>query len=197
MSTPRSTSRRRTHASRRAITLLEVLLAVLLMTLTVASVMGAISSIAMMETNARHRLEAYEIANRIMLQYLDDEQGLPAKSLPITYGDHKFFWEIDKTPARMVINRKQESGSPNLQALDRFLLIDVTVYDSDSSGQYDLKAEPIAALARVIDPAAPRNPDSIDTFGTNPDKIRGLINSIVGGGAVQTGSARRSGSQFK
>ena len=195
MKQPLSPSRLR--AARRGITLLEVLLAVMLMSLTVASVMGAISSIALMETNARHRLEAYEIANRIMLQYLDDEQGLPSKTLPITYGDHKFFWELDKTPARMVINRKQESGGANLQALDRFLLIDVTVYDSDSTGQYDIKAEPIAGLARVIDPAAPRNPDSIDTFGTNPDKIRGLINTIVGVGPSNTGTARRSGGQFK
>jgi hypothetical protein len=201
--TPRQTTSRprqarRVAAARRGITLLEVILAVLLLALTVAAVTGAISAILGMEAEGRKRLEAYEICNRIMLQFLDDEDGLPGKSLPITYGDHKYFWDLDKTPARMVINKKQESGGANLQALDRFMLVGVTVYDANENGNYDTKGEPIAFLSRVIDPYAPRNPDSLDTFGNNPDKITKMIQGLLGGGAgPNLSGAKLQGRQLK
>ena len=178
-------------------TLLEVILAVLLLSLTVAAVTGAISAIVGMETQGRKRLEGYEVCNRIMLQFLDDEEGLPSKGLPITYGDHKYFWDLDKTGARMVINKKQESGGANLQALDRFILIGVTVYDANENGNYDTRGEPIAFISRVIDPAAPRNPDSIDTYSDNPNKIKLLLDSVLGTGKANTGTAKLSGRQLK
>ena len=178
-------------------TLLEVILAVLLLSLTIAAVTGAISAIIGMEAEGRKRLEGYEICNRIMLQFLDDEEGLPSKGLPITYGDHKYFWDLDKTTTRMVINKKQESSAPNLQALDRFMLVGVTVYDASQNGNYDTKGEPIAFLSRVIDPYAPRNPDSLDTYSNNPDKITKMIQGIFGGGGQNLSTAKLQGRQLK
>jgi hypothetical protein len=167
------------------------------MALAVAAVTGAMSSIATMESNGRKRLEGYEIANRLMLQYLDDEDALPGKGAPLTYGDHRYFWDLHKTPSRMVINHKQESGGANLQALDRFLLVAVTVYEDDQNGNFETKGEPIALLSRVVDPAAPRNPDTIDTFGSNPDKIKGLIDMIVGGKSGATDGGSLQGKQLR
>ena len=195
MTPPRSTSRPRPRHSRRGITLLEVLLAVLLMSLTVASVMGAVSSIAAMESGGQRRLEANEIANRLMLQYLDDDRALPEKSLPITYGDHRYFWELDQTPARMVINRKQESAGASLQAVDRFRLIGVTVYDADRNGNFETRGEPLASLSRVIDPFAPRNPDTLETF--DAQRIGTMVHFLTEGGAVPTGSAALQGRQLR
>ena len=190
-------TRRRPAPARRGVTLLEVILAVVLLALTVTAVMGAISAILGMESEGRRRLEAFEVANRIMLQYLDDEDGLPPKTLPITYGDNKYFWSLDKTPARMVINRKQESNGANLMALDRYLLIDVSVYQADQSGMHEVKGEEYAAISRIIDPTNARNPDSIDTFSTNTDKIATLVKYATGTGPQNTGGARRSGKQLK
>jgi hypothetical protein len=196
-SKPRRSKTRSLCASRHAITLLEVILAVLLLSLTVAAVTGAISAILGMEADGRKRLEGYEVCNRIMLQFLDDEEGLPGKALPINYGDHKYFWDLDKTPTRMVINKKQESGGANLQALDRFMLVGVTVYDANQNGNYDTRGEPIAFISRVIDPYAPRNPDSLDTFGNNPDKITKMIQGLLGGGSANTTGAKLQGRQLK
>lgn len=196
-STSRSRKARPLAAARRAMTLLEVILAVLLLSLTVAAVTGAISAIIGMETEGRKRLEGYEICNRIMLQFLDDEEGLPGKGLPITYGDHKYFWDLDKTGARMVINKKQESGGANLQALDRFMLVGVTVYDATQNGNYETRGEPIAFLSRVIDPYAPRNPDSLDTYSNNPDKITKMIQGIFNGNGANTSTSKLQGRQLK
>lgn len=178
-------------------TLLEVLLAVLLLSLTIAAVMTAVSSLAGMESNGRKRLAAHEIANRLILMYLDDEDSLPSKASPLTYGNHRFFWDLGETGATMVINRKQERNGANLQALDRFKLIEVVVYETEGEVGSEVQGEPIAALSRVIDPAAPRNPDSLETF-SNVDKISGLIRIITGQSTLKTsGDSGRSGRKLR
>jgi hypothetical protein len=158
--------------------------------------MSAISSIVGMESNGRKRLDAYEVANRLMLQYLDDSKSMPDKNLPLEYGDRKFYWELDETQAVMKINQKQEAGA-NLQALDRFKLVVVTVYDQDSDGLMDMKGEPLALLSRAIDPYAPRNPDSLDTYDKDPTKITDMIRGLVGGATASGGGSRSSGRQLK
>lgn len=184
-------------SSRHALTLLEVILAVLLLSLVVTAVTGAISAILGMESEGRKRLEGYEICNRIVLQFLDDKDALPSSGLPITYGDHKYFWELDQTDARMVINKKQEAGGANLQALTRYKLIGVTVYAADFDGNRDVKADPIAFLSRIVDPAAPRNPDSLTTYEGNVDKIKDLVNTAIGATGTNTSTARLQGRQLR
>jgi hypothetical protein len=182
-----------------ALTLLEVLLAVLLLSLTICIVMGAVSSLAGAEGRGKMRLAAYEVANRIMLQFLDDEKALPPKNEAIEYGPYRFMWRLDKTTATMTINRKQESAGANLQKLDRYQLVCITVFEAEQNGNFEIKGEPLAYLTRVIDPFAPRNPDSIETFTGDMDKINGLIQNILGGSADtgSGGSAPLQGRQLK
>jgi hypothetical protein len=190
-------NRPRLHASRRAMTLIEVLLAVLMLAMMMGVVMSAVSSIVGMESRGHMRLAAYEVANRIMLQFLDDEKGLPPKTEAVEYGIYRLMWRIDKTTATMNINRKQESSSPNLQKLDRFQLICVTVYEAEQDGNFETKGEPLAYLTRVIDPYTPRNPDSIETFSNDPTKIQEMIQSIIGSGGSGSDAARLQGRQLK
>jgi Tfp pilus assembly protein PilV len=175
-----SRSRRPRHAppSRRAITLLEVILAVLILSLSVAAVTMAISAILGMESSGRKRVEAYEVANRLLLQYLDDKSALPSDALPIAYGDHRYFWSLDKTPTRMVINRKQESSGAALQATDRFSLVGVTVFDSEQVRDLEVRGEPIAFISRVVDPAAPRNPDTLSKYD-DPRMIEEMLKETL------------------
>lgn len=188
-----------TSHSSRALTLVEVLLSVALLGLAIGVVMSAVSSIAGMEGNGRKRLAAFEVANRLMLQYLDDPKQMPDKNLAIEYGDKKFYWELDETPAVMKVNRRQEAAG-NLQALDRFKLIVVTVYDQDlneAGSNTATVGEPLALLSRAIDPFAPRNPDSLDTYEKDQSKITEMIRSLVGGAAAGTGSSRTQGRQLR
>lgn len=163
-------------------TLLEVVLSVMLLALVTASVTGAISSITGMETRNRQRLGAYELANRLMLQFLDDYEALPDKSLPLEYGPYLFYWDLEKSPMKMVINSKQESGGASLLGLDRYKFISVTVFAAEPAGDYTRRGEPLASISRVVDPALPRNPDSMDLVGKSPDKIRNMILDAIGGG---------------
>jgi type II secretory pathway pseudopilin PulG len=181
----------------RALTLIEVVLAVLLLSLTISVVMGAISSMAGNDAFERRRLAASEIANRIMLQYLDDEKGLPPKTEAIEYGAFRFLWRLDKTTATMVINRKQEAAGANLQKLDRYLLVCVTVFDAQQEGNFEVKGEPLAYLTRVIDPYAPRNPDSIETYSTDMSKIQEMIQGIVGSAGSDSSAAQLQGKQLR
>jgi hypothetical protein len=197
----RTRTRRRPSAlgprhSTRALTLVEVLLSVALLCLAIGVVMTAVSSIAGMESNGRKRLAAYEVANRIMLSYLDDAKKMPDKHLPIEYGERKFYWDLDETPAVMKVNQKQEAGA-NLQALDRWKLIVVTVYDQDTDGGMDMKGEPLALLSRAIDPYNQRNPDSMETFSADPTRITDMIRGLVGGATTGGGSTRTTGRQLR
>ncbi len=200
--TPATTSRSTRHSALRtlhcahALTLVEVLLSVALLALAIGVVMSAVSSIAGMEGNGRKRLAAYEVANRLMLQYLDDAKKMPDKNLPIEYGDRTFYWELDETPAVMKVNHRQEAAG-NLQALDRFKLVVVTVYDQSTEGGMDTVGEPLALLSRAIDPYAPRNPDSLDTFDKDQSKITDMIRSLVGGATAGGGTSRTQGKQLR
>ena len=192
-------NRRRTHHGDRGMTLLEVLLAVLMLCLASAVVMGAISSLTSIEARGRRRLAAYEVANRLMLQRLDDEKAMPPQSVPIAYGNYRFFWDLEEVPATMVINRRQESSGPNLQALDRFKLVGVTVFDSDHNGDFETRGEPIAFISRIIDPFAPRNPDSLENF-SSPDRIMDWLRPLLGGGGggpATSGNSSLDGRRLK
>src|SRR3989442_1414254 len=78
-------------------------------------------------------------------------------------------------------------------------LVGVTVYDADAVGDYELKGEPIAFLSRIIDPFAPRNPDSLENFNS-PDRIVDWLRPLLGGGAAGasgSGSNRLDGRRLK
>ncbi|MBY0312947.1 MAG: hypothetical protein K2W85_12825 [Phycisphaerales bacterium] len=162
-------------------TLLEVVLAVLMISLVALVVTSAVNSIMGMEANGRKRLAAYEVANRLMLTYLDDPENLPSESNPIEYGSYRFLYEVELTPSRLVINRTQEATGASLQKLDRFRMIGITVYDAlESDVALAAEGEPLAALSRAIDPFTPRNPDSIESLGRDQRKIGKLVGGLLG-----------------
>lgn len=174
-------------------TLLEVVLAVLMVSLVALVVTNAVSSILGMEANGRKRLAAYEVANRLMLTYLDDPDELPSEINPIEYGSYQFLYELELTPAKLVINRTQESSGSSLQALDRFRMVGVTVYDAVASDvALAAEGEALASISRAIDPFTPRNPDSIEVIGRDRGKLGKWIGGLTGqDGPKRRGSRRR------
>lgn len=167
--------------SRAGLTLLEVLLAVTLLSLTVALVTTAMNNIMTMEQSQRARLAGFELAHRLLLQWMDDKDSLPPKQLPLTYGPRKFFYEVYEDPMRMVVNDRQRSSGGTLQGLDRYIMLTVVVFDTEGTYEQPVKGEAIARLSRIVDPVLPRNPDSMDKIGKDPTKLKRLIDSITGG----------------
>lgn len=170
-------------ATRPGMTMLEVILAVLLLAVLVVSITSSISLIAAMESRARQRTNACELANRLILQYLDDEKSMPSDSLPLDYGKERYFWKKQDWNVRMNVNRTQESTGPSLQGLNRYKMVRVTVFESDESGDYPRPGVELVHMERIYDPATARNPDSAHKL--DEEGIRKMINSIFGSGGTQ------------
>ncbi len=93
------------RSARRGFTLLEVVLASVLLMLVTASIVTAVSSINRAEEGRRRRLAAYEVANRLMLMFVDDENSIKGPDLnpDREYEDfgYTFRWSIERQPVRV------------------------------------------------------------------------------------------------
>ena len=172
-------------ATHRAFTLLEVILSLVMLTGVATSIMSAIAYVERADARDRRRLAAHEVANRIVLQWLNDEKQVPDPQLPIAYGDrHQVFFELSITPVTMVLNDRQASSETQLQGLDRYRVVAVRVFDAmdiEQASQSPVKGEELAVVWRMYDPAAARNPDQITTLGDDPENIRKLLDNILNG----------------
>lgn len=116
------------------LSLLEVVLSVVMLTGVATSIMSAIAYVERSDARDKRRLAAHEIANRLVLQWLDDSKAMPEPHLPIAYGDrYQFFFELSVTPVVMELNQRQNNSEAALQGLDRYRLVAVRVFDSDES----------------------------------------------------------------
>jgi type II secretory pathway pseudopilin PulG len=144
--------------------LVEVVAATVLLTILAAIVFGAMSSIIQQQTRTQTRLRAMELANRLVLQYLDDANSMPPRTLPVAYGTQRFRWEMEELPTRMLpaiitADRPTSGLDPN-----RMTFVRITVWLSEESGGSFSPSEraPQATLTRLVDPAAfYRNPDTL------------------------------------
>ena len=164
-------------ASRRGLTLLECVLATALLALVAAATMSAVGAIVGNQQRAQLRLGAAELANRLMLQYLDDETAMPSKSLPVQYSGRRYRWEMSETPVEIVPARPeiaQERLALTPMSLNRLKVVRIRVWLSEESGGA-YRPDGIApefSVSRLIDPiaAAVRNPDSAENMlRNNPD----------------------------
>lgn len=161
-------------------TILEVVLAVFLLGLVAASIAGAINASNAMEARNRMTVAAHELGNRLVLTWLDDETRMPAASAPLDYGDHRFFWDKKLQAVRMRPNQHQQSGTPNLNGLDRFRMLTVNIYAADDSDSGTAqRAEALATITRIYDPMAPRNADSMNGLEATPGRIPTFIRRLL------------------
>jgi hypothetical protein len=176
------------------LSLLEVVLAVVMLTGVATSIMSAIAYIERADARDKRRLAAHEIANRLVLQWLDDNKSMPEPWLPIAYGDrYQFFFELSISPVMMELNETQARGETTLQGLDRYRIVAVRVFDSDESDpRRPRPGEELALMWRIYDPAYSRNPDATTRFGENPENVLELVNQILNGGGTRGGSGDRS-----
>lgn len=176
------------------LSLLEVVLSVVMLTGVATSIMSAIAYVERADARDKRRLAAHEIANRLVLQWLDDKEQMPEPGLPIAYGDrYQFFFELSVTQVQMELNEQQVRTRTTFQSLDRYRLVAVRVFDSDDSDpRAVVPGEELALLWRVYDPAFNRNPDAMNRFGERPDDIWDLIHLLLRGGGTREGGTGRS-----
>lgn len=188
---PSRRSRSRTLAP--GLTILEVVLAVVMLGLVAAAVTSAISAIETMSARNRRVLAAHELANRLVLQWLDNRKDMPPSSRPLDYGPYSFMWDSQVDTVVMKINDTQRrvSGSTP-QALDRFELFTVTIFDAEGEGPQYRPGPPIATLSRMYDIAAARNPESAQNI-QDMEILQEIIRKIGGGASIPTPPPARNG----
>lgn len=81
---------RRTAPSRRGLTFIEVVVATGILAGLATMIVGTLSFMENATLRQKHRLNATEVAHRVICQFLDDPDKLPDKNLPIQQGEHLY-----------------------------------------------------------------------------------------------------------
>lgn len=179
--------RRASGARTRAMTLLEVVAAIAVVALLCSTVLGAISYIHSIEQRQTHALACGELANRMMLQYLDDKSAMPSAITPLEYGASRYRWSVSESPvgfkAVEVTEGDAGTGRPGRNSIPpekRYKLVTVSVWLGEESGGSMQMAEgvPNARIGRLIDILAFRNPDSATNLLSQPGKMQEILEAI-------------------
>ena len=186
------------NPSTRGLTLLEVVLAVVMLGMVATSVMSAVAFVLGTEGRSRKILAATEVANRLILTHLDDKKNMPSRAAPIDYGPYRFTYDVDISTVSMELSSaardnasrtNTSGGNASATSLSRFKLVTVNVYvgEERSVGGVD-KGEQLASLSRIFDPTAVRNADVMSRFNDDPTRLSELIGEITGTSTGGSGS---------
>lgn len=153
-------TRLRQRTVRRGVTFLEVVLAGALLSLSAGAITSAFSFVERMSDRDRRRLEAYEVAHRAILQYLDDPTAMDKEGKKIyALGRGKYrlivgeemLSEADGAGENVSVRRKKVTAGVDLMSLlrARVLMVTVEVFE-DIEGERSV--EPLAVMSRIFDP---------------------------------------------
>lgn len=181
-------------------TFLEVLLAVTMLTLVTAMIMNAINSMVIAQTTQRQRLAAAELANGLVLTYLDDKKLLPQRNSVVVYGRDRYRWDYDERAVTITPSREETLAARSNQGLSLGRLKAVTfhVWLSEQSGGVATFDEARGsqvhfALSRIVDPIALRNPDAIERMLKDPEAYKEFLANFTNTGAPPATPEDRSG----
>lgn len=155
-------------------------MAATLLAIVTAVIMGAVNNMLSAQKRAQQRLASAEIANRLVLMYLDDAETMPSGATPIPYAGDEYRYAMTVTPVEIRAARPDVAIERAAEArglrLDRIQNIVVQVWLCETSGGalgYD-EAVPHARVTRLVDPIgrAMRNPDSADYLLKDPTSAR-------------------------
>lgn len=167
------------YAHRRGMTLLEVVLATTILAMIVSVLFGAIGFMLGRQRVEQQALGASEVANRLMLQYLDDFTALPPESLSVEHGRDRFRWTLERRGLRLEpaepARRARTGTERTTSLLEKSDLVTIRVWLSEESGgsiAYT-DAVPHDAVSRLVYPIlAGRNPDSWANAQTKDEIVR-------------------------
>lgn len=174
----------------RGVSLMEVVVAVATLALVASTVVGAMGYLYARQRVEQQRLGAAELANRLVLSYLDDANAMPSQSVPIPYADASYRWslavdDIGLEESASVARAKRASTRRMSLKIDRLKQITIRVWlDERSGGSYTYEPRgPRAVLTRLYDPLnIARNPDSaqrlFDTDAGFTDIVNNVLNSM-------------------
>ena len=166
-------------------TFLEAILAIVLLGMVATTLSNAVAFMSNAQKRMDQKLGAAELANRLILQYIDERDSLPNKALPIEYDADLYRWTLEEAPVKFKFDDQVEDQSTGRVgggvSLDRIKLITIRVWlGADSGGSRAFNSTvPNVIITRLIDPLAFNNPDSLNTLLAKPGGIEKLFESLL------------------
>lgn len=187
------------HA-RRGLTFIETVAAVALLSLVAGMLYGALGFVMRAQHRNERMLAAAELANRLLLQYLDDPTELPNPAQPVADRDESlqgpaelFRWSLQESPVDYELDDASERlGLENPFRNVRHVHVTVRVWLSEySEGSRQWETSPVRfELSRLVDPLAFRTPDQFERLWEDPERMRQFLEGIPTS-TVPTGGTRR------
>lgn len=187
---------------RRGLTIIEAVLAMLILSIVVTTLVRSVSGLWRSQTRMQQTLAAAEISSRVMLQFLDDRTALDSQSgKPLEYGVWRFRWELNEEQITYVPppQASQSAGERATQRgiaseFNRMRSVTVRAWLSEdhAGGSYaPLEATPQYSVTRLVDPLnLGRTPDSIKKVMNNPELLNRILSELSG-----TSTGTSTGSQ--
>lgn len=184
------------RSTRRGLTLLETVLASVILSLAAASVVVAVGGITSGQERQLRKLEAAELANRLMIIFMDDEHELRAMPRVVEYGSRRYRWDVSEADV-MLDPAKTGDDSRRAFGVERFRGVAINVWLSEESGGEAVPTDvtPSARLVRMVD-IVNKNPDSMSFMLGDETRRTEFINRVIqrrGGGGGGGGSAGGGG----
>lgn len=159
----------RRHGVRPGLTFVEVIAAAALLAGLASVILGAVSFMESSFARQRHRLQAMEVAHRVVAQHIDNPELLPDSGVPIQQGRSFYRYTLaeevlvqedagDQQIGRRTARRKQDLS---VEDSFRHMLnkLTIRVYLDDPSNPALDARQPIVALTRLFDPIQGRPQD--------------------------------------
>ncbi|KAA0217250.1 MAG: hypothetical protein DYG94_01570 [Leptolyngbya sp. PLA3] len=168
--------------------MLETVLAAVLMAMIATTLVAGLGFVHADHRRQQRQLGAAEIANRLMLQYLDEKSGMPSDALAVTYGSrgqYRYYWRVREDKVSMREVRPGSTATANRTGgvtPDRIKLITVRVWN-EQTPNVNPALSGVAEdfrLARLTDPIAPRNPDSLSKILRTPEGMAEWLRQFQG-----------------
>ncbi len=167
-------------------TLLEAVFAVAMLGVIASSLFTTINFLLTRQNAQEQQLAAMELANRLILQFLNDPRELEDdRNLPIRYhaGPRAdlFRWEMEASEIEVEFDEDVQNLEDALEFADyglRFVTMRVWLSEH-SGGSYRPDDSPVVVeISRLVNPKALRNPEQVANVITNPE----LIGEMFGDG---------------
>jgi len=141
-------------------TLLEALLALVILGAATTVAVGGMGAIQGLHAVEQDRLNAMEVAHRLLLNHMIDPDSLPSPDRPIAQGSGVYRYEMTEAvvesgpesgdrSTRRARPMSETTGNQRLEA--GLVLITMKVY-RDAGGVPDVRRGPLAELSRIYDP---------------------------------------------
>lgn len=172
--------------ARRGFSFIEAVLAAALLGIVASAIFSVLGYVWASDREDTVRLGAAEVANRVIISYLDDETSIGKLPRVIDYGRERYRWELDEDTVRIEepnrgarVTAGRAGAVPN--ALVKLKEIRVTVWQDDGTdASLTQGATPGVRINRLVNPIAYRGTDTIERLFNNPERMARLVQNLTG-----------------